>query len=172
MTRWFSWGPYTELAQAEAYVERQAGQRERGEQLDLLIVHREEGPAGITGLSEFSVRDQRAIVGTWFGRHFWGTGANRESKALVAHLAFAVLGLHRLGSYSNPANERSTRALLGVGFRHEGVLRHWHRHGDRHLDVNVFGMLRGEWAAGDLARFPVEVAGEPPPAFRPAGSPS
>jgi len=172
VTRWFSWGPYTELAQAEAYVERQAGQRERGEQLDLLIVHREEGPAGITGLSEFSVRDQRAIVGTWFGRHFWGTGANRESKALVAHLAFAVLGLHRLGSYSNPANERSTRALLGVGFRHEGVLRHWHRHGDRHLDVNVFGMLRGEWAAGDLARVPVEVTGEPPPAFRPAGSPS
>jgi ribosomal-protein-alanine N-acetyltransferase len=118
------------------------------------------------------VRDQRAIVGTWFGRRFWGTGANRESKALIAHLAFAVLGLHRLGSYSNPDNERSTRALLGVGFRLEGVLRHWHRHGDRHLDVNVFGMLRDEWAAGDLARVPVEVAGEPPPAFRPAGSPS
>jgi ribosomal-protein-alanine N-acetyltransferase len=172
VTRWFSWGPYTEVGQAEAYVERLAGQRERGEQLDFLIVHRDEGAAGITGLSEFSVRDQRAIVGTWFGRRFWGTGANRESKALVAHLAFAVLGLHRLGSYSNPANERSTRALLGVGFRHEGVLRHWHRHGDRHLDVNVFGMLRDEWAAGDLARVPVEVAGEPPPAFTPAGSPS
>ena len=172
VTRWFSWGPYTTLDQPLAYIERLAGQRERGEQLDFLIVHRGEGAAGITGLSEFSVRDQRAIVGTWFGRRFWGTGANRESKALVAHLAFAVLGLHRLGSYSNPANERSTRALLGVGFRHEGVLRHWHRHGDRHLDVNVFGMLRDEWAAGDLARVPVEVTGEPPPAFRPAGSPS
>jgi [ribosomal protein S5]-alanine N-acetyltransferase len=78
-----------------------------------------------------------------------------------------------LGSYSNPANERSTRALLGVGFRHEGVLRDWHRHGDRHLDVNVFGMLRDEWTASELARVPVDVTGEPPPAFlRPAGSPS
>jgi ribosomal-protein-alanine N-acetyltransferase len=172
VTRWFSWGPYTGVGEAEAYVERLAGQRERGEQLDFLIVHRQDGPAGVTGLSEFSVRDERAIVGTWFGRRFWGTGANRESKALVARLAFDVLGLHRLGSYSNPANERSTRALLGVGFRLEGVLRHWHRHGDRHLDVNVFGMLRDEWAAGDLARVPVAVEGEPPPAFRPAGSPS
>ena len=30
--------------------------------------------------------------------------------------------MHRLGSYSNPANERSTRALLGVGLALEGVL--------------------------------------------------
>jgi ribosomal-protein-alanine N-acetyltransferase len=172
VTRWFSWGPYTSLEQPAAYIERLAGQRERGEQLDLLIVHREHGPAGITGLSEFSWRDRRAIVGTWFGRRFWGTGANRESKALVAHLTFAVLGLHRLGSYSNPENERSTRALLGVGFRHEGVLRHWHRHGERWLDVNVFGLLRDEWEGGALAAVPVTVEGEAPEAFRRGGSPS
>ena len=104
-------------------------------------------------------------------RRFWGTGANRESKA-VAHLAFAVLGLHRLGSYSNPANERSTRALLGVGFRHEGVLRHWHRHGERHLDVNVFGMLRDEWPAGPLADVAVTVEGDVAGVLRPAGAPS
>lgn len=164
VTRWFSWGPYTDLAQPRAYIEDQAGRRERGEQLDLLVVHHEHGPAGITGLSEFSRRDRRAMVGTWFGRRFWGTGANRESKALLAHLGFEVLGLHRLGSYSNPANERSTRALLGVGFRHEGVLRHWHRHGERFLDVNVFGMLRDERPVVE----PVEVRGAPPPGFLPA----
>jgi ribosomal-protein-alanine N-acetyltransferase len=165
VTRWFSWGPYTNADQPLRYIERLAGQRERGDQLDLLMVHREHGPAGITGLSEFSRRDGRCVVGTWFGRRFWGTGANRESKAMVAHLAFAVLGMHRLGSYSNPANERSTRALLGVGFRHEGVLRHWHRHGDAWLDVNVFGMLRDEWERGPLAGVPVRVDGEAPAAF-------
>jgi RimJ/RimL family protein N-acetyltransferase len=167
VTRWFSWGPYADLDGPRAYLDRLPGQRDRGEQLDLLVVHRELGPAGITGLSEFSPRDARCMVGTWFGRRFWGTGANRESKALVAHLAFAVLGHHRLGSYSNPENERSTRALLGVGFRHEGVLHDWHRHGERWLDVNVFGMLRDEWAAGPLAAIPVDVEGEPPPAFAP-----
>ena len=172
VTRWFSWGPYSALEQPLQYIERVAEQRERGEQLDLLVVHRERGPAGITGLSEFSGRDLRCVVGTWFGRRFWGTGVNRESKALVAHLAFAVLRLHRLGSYSNPANERSTRALLGVGFRHEGVLRHWHRHGERYLDVNVFGMLRAEWEGGPLAGVPVTVEGDPPEAFSRAGSPS
>jgi ribosomal-protein-alanine N-acetyltransferase len=166
VTRWFSWGPYTAIGQPRAYVEAAAAQRAAGTQLDLLMVHDERGPAGITGLSEFSRRDRRCVVGTWFGREFWGTGANRESKAIVAHLAFAVLGMQRLGSYSNPANERSTRALLGVGFRHEGVLRRWHRHGEELLDVNVFGMLREEWEAGELSRVPVAVSGELPPKFR------
>jgi RimJ/RimL family protein N-acetyltransferase len=165
VTRWFSWGPYTSIDEPRAYIERLAGQRERGEQLDLLVVHRERGPAGITGLSEFSARDLRCVVGTWFARSFWGTGANRESKALVARLAFGVLGLHRIGAYSNTANVQSTKALLGVGFRQEGVLRDWHRHGDRHHDVNVFGLLRGEWENGPLAAVPVDVEGEPPAAF-------
>jgi ribosomal-protein-alanine N-acetyltransferase len=165
VTRWFSWGPYTALEQPLAYIERLPEQRERGEQLDLLVVHRELGPAGVTGLSEFSGRDLRCVVGTWFGRRFWGTGVNRESKALVAHLAFAVLGLHRVGAYSNPENVRSTRALLGLGFRQEGLLRDWHRHGGRHHDVHVFGLLRGDWEAGPLARVPVELEGEPPAAL-------
>jgi ribosomal-protein-alanine N-acetyltransferase len=171
VTRWFSWGPYTSVDEPRAYIERLAGQRARGEQIDLLIVHREHGPAGITGLSEFSARDLRCMVGTWLGRRFWGTGANRESKALVAHLAFVGLGMRRLGAYSNTQNERSTQALLRLGFRHEGVLREWHRHGDRPFDVNVFGLLRDEWEAGPLAGVPVRIEGEPPVAFPRGGSP-
>jgi RimJ/RimL family protein N-acetyltransferase len=169
VTRWFSWGPYTRVDEPRAYIERLAGERERGERLDLLIVHREHGTAGITGLSEFSARDRRCMVGTWFGRRFWGTGANEESKALMAHLAFVVLGLGRLGAYSNIHNGRSTQALLAVGFRHEGVLREWHRHGDRAFDVNVFGLLRDEWADGPLADLPVTVEGAPPAAFARGG---
>src|SRR4051794_6490254 len=139
VTRWFSWGPYQRVEEAEAYIARLEGQRERGEQLDLVIEHREHGgPIGVTGLSEFSLRDRRCVVGTWFGRDWWGSGANQESKAAIAPLAFMGLGLNRLSSYSNPENTRSTRALEKVGFPREGVLRQWHRHGNRHLDVNIF----------------------------------
>jgi ribosomal-protein-alanine N-acetyltransferase len=165
VTRWFSWGPYTTLDEPLAYIDGLPAARERGEQLDLLVVHREHGPAGIIGLGEHSARDRRAMVGTWLGRRFWSTGVNREAKALVFHLAFATLGLDRLGAYSNPANERATRGLLGVGFVQEGLLRRWHRHGDDAHDVNVFGLLREEWEAGPLASLPVAVEGEPPAAF-------
>lgn len=170
VTQWFSWGPYTSIEQPRAYIERAAAWRDDGQQLDFLVERRGSGAVGVTGLNEFSARDRRCMVGTWFGREAWGTGANRESKALIAHLAFALLDQHRLGSYSDAANERSTRALLGVGFRREGLLRDWHRHGDRWRDVNVFGMLRADWDDSALrAELPVRVEGEPPPAF---GGPS
>ena len=165
VTRWFSWGPYTDEEQALAWIERCERQREEGVHLDLLIVDRERGPAGVTGLSEFSDRDLRCVVGTWLGTDFQGTGVNRESKAIITRLAFEHLGMHRVGSYSNPENERSTRALLGVGFTHEGVLRDWHRHDGRWLDVNVFGLVADDWAQGPLAGVPVELEGELSPAF-------
>jgi ribosomal-protein-alanine N-acetyltransferase len=162
VTQWFSWGPYEHLEEPERWIAGQQARREAGEQLDYVIHHRRDGVVGVTGLSERHRRDRRAMVGTWLGVPFWGTGANAEAKGLVAHLAFEVCGLERLGAYSNPDNERSARALQRVGFTHEGTLRHWHRHGDRQLDVHVFGMLRDEWRAGPLGDVAATVIGAPP----------
>ena len=111
------------------------------------------------------MRDRRATVGTWFGRKWWGSGVNRESKAIIAALAFRHLGLDRLTAWANTRNGRSQVALERVGFRREGVLRSWHRHGDERHDVVVFGMLREQWEASALASVPVEVSGTPPAAF-------
>ncbi|MDX6690613.1 MAG: [ribosomal protein S5]-alanine N-acetyltransferase, partial [Solirubrobacteraceae bacterium] len=138
VTRWFSWGPYTSEDEARAYLERLPGERERGTQLDLVIEHSCDGPIGIVGFSEIARRDRRATIGTWIGRAWWGTGANREAKALMCHLGFALLGLDRIGSYTNVDHSRSQRALERLGFEREGVLRAFHRHGDRALDVAVF----------------------------------
>jgi ribosomal-protein-alanine N-acetyltransferase len=166
VTRFFSWGPYTEPDQPQAYIASLPAKRERGELLDFLIVHREHGPIGVTGLSELSARDRRATVGSWFGHEWWGSGANPESKALIAALAFDTLGLDRLTAWANTRNGRSQVALERVGFKREGVLRSWHRHGDRVHDVVVFGMVRAGWERSRLREVPVTVDGTPPPSFR------
>jgi ribosomal-protein-alanine N-acetyltransferase len=165
VTRWFSWGPYASEDEARAYLARLPGQRERGEQLDLVVEHLRSGPIGISGLTELSVRDRRATIGTWLGRDWWGTGANRECKALMCHVAFALLGLERVGAYANVDHTRSQRALERIGFEHEGVLRRFHRHHGRPLDVAVFSLLRDDWLAGPLRAVPVEVNGTAPQGF-------
>jgi ribosomal-protein-alanine N-acetyltransferase len=165
VTQWFSWGPYESLDQPEAYIAGLEGKRERGELLDFLVVHPEAGPIGVTGLSELAARDRRATVGSWFGREWWGSGANRESKAMITAVAFRHLGLDRVTAWANTRNGRSQVALERVGFRREGVLRGWHRHGDAVHDVVVFGMLRGEWERSPLAEVSVQVTGSPPAAF-------
>jgi ribosomal-protein-alanine N-acetyltransferase len=165
VTRFFSWGPYASPAQPEAYVASQPERRERGQQLDFLIVHREDGPIGVTGISELSRRDRRATVGSWLGRRWWGSGANFESKALISALAFERLGMHRLTAWANTRNGRSQAALERVGFRREGVLAAWHRHGDAYHDVVVFSMLRAGWERSALYGVEAAVDGTPPDAF-------
>jgi ribosomal-protein-alanine N-acetyltransferase len=151
--------------EARAYLARLPAQRERGEQLDLVVEDLRAGPIGISGLAELSVRDRRATIGTWLGRDWWGTGANRESKALMCHVAFAVFGLERVGAYANVDHARSQRALQRIGFQPEGVLRRFHRHHGRSLDVAVFSLLRDDWLAGPLRDVPVKVEGTAPLGF-------
>jgi len=165
VTRWFSWGPYQSQDDALAYLERLPGERERGVQLDLVVEHLEAGPIGISGFSEIARRDRRATIGTWLGHAWWGRGANREVKALMCHLGFELLGLERIGSYTNVEHERSQRALQRLGFEREGVLRGFHRHGGEALDVAVFALLRAGWEAGPLREVPVSVEGAPPALF-------
>jgi ribosomal-protein-alanine N-acetyltransferase len=165
VTRFFSWGPYVRLEQPVAYIVGLVDRRERGEQLDLLIVHREDGPIGVVGLVELSRRDRRAVIGTWLGRRWWGSGANREVKALMARFTFVHLGLERLGAYADVENGRSQAALVRLGFQREGLLRHWHRHEDVAHDVYVYALLREEWEGSPLASAPFALEGEPPASF-------
>ena len=161
VTRWFSWGPYSTVAEPRAYIAALERRREAGELLDFVIDHRTDGVIGVTGLSELAPRDRRATVGTWVGRAHWGTGANPESKQLIAALAFERLGIERLTAWANTRNGRSQLALERAGFTREGVLRGWHRHGEARHDVVVFRLLREEWSPA----LEVGYAGEPPAAF-------
>jgi len=173
VVRFFSWR-YGAPADAEAWIASRAQAREDGTWLEWVVEHRERGVAGVTGLTEPSVRDARAVTGTWLGRAFWGTGTNTEAKALLARSAFDGCGLQRLGAYASTENVRSQRALAKVGFTREGTLRAYHRFGGRAHDVHVYALLREEFSAGPLAGVPATVAGDPPAAFsaRSAARPS
>jgi N-acetyltransferase len=163
VSRFFSWGPYGDASEAAAFIERMAAQRDSGERLELVIAGADDAPIGITGLSEFSQRDRRAVVGTWLGRPYWGTGANAESKALILALGFRTLELQRISAYAHPENARSLRALERLGFVQEGVLAGWHLHGGERRDVAILRLMREDWEAGPLSSVPVTVSGEPPP---------
>ena len=164
VTRFFSWR-YAGAGDAAAWIASRAAAREAGAWLEFVVEHREHGVTGVTGLTEPSRRDRRAVTGSWLGRAFWGTGVNAEAKALLTRVAFEGCGLERLGSYASVDNVRSRRALERLGFVHEGTLRRFHRHGERVHDVDVLALLREEWLEGPLARVEVELEGRPPAAF-------
>lgn len=163
VSRFFSWGPYTEQSEAAAFIDEMRRQREAGERLEFAIASEDDELLGITGLSEFSWRDRRAVVGTWLGRPHWGSGSNAESKALILTLGFRTMGLQRISAYAHPDNARSLRALERIGFSAEGVLHGWHLHDEERRDVMILRLLREEWEAADLAATPIDLTGQPPP---------
>ena len=78
---------------------------------------------------------------------------------MICALAFERLGVERLTAWANTRNGRSQRALERIGFRREGVLNAWHRHGDRVHDVVIFGMVRAAWERSPLRDVPVRGRG-------------
>jgi ribosomal-protein-alanine N-acetyltransferase len=172
VTRFFSWGPYAEVGEAESWLRTLPARRASGEALELAVVEDSGRLLGITLLSEFSRRDRRCVVGTWLGREHWGTGVNLQAKALVAHLAFGALGVERVGAYADVRNGRSQAALERVGFTREGVLRSFHRHEGEPRNVVSFGLLRDYWSRSPLAAVEASISGDLPPAFRACASAS
>jgi ribosomal-protein-alanine N-acetyltransferase len=165
VTRFFSWGPYTNIEQPEAYIAGLPARRDAGELMDFMIVDPDAGLIGVTGLSEVARRDRRATVGSWLGHRWWGSGANFEAKAMLSALAFERLGYERLTAWANTRNGRSQRALERIGFRREGVLTAWHRHGDEVHDVVIFALVRSAWERSPLHDVAVTIEGTAPPAF-------
>lgn len=164
VSRWFSWTYETEDDPAR-WIASRAEAREAGAWLEWVIEHPEHGVVGITGLSEPSLRDRRAVMGSWLARTVWGTGVNHEAKALLTRIAFEGCGFERIGAYASIENPRSQRALEKLGWQREGTLRSYHRHKGMVRDVHLYSLLRGEWQASTLAAIPGEVDGDPPPAF-------
>lgn len=165
VTRFFSWGPYEEERQALEWLRTLPQRRADGVALELAIADADDWVIGITGVLEVSLRDRRSVVGTWLGQAYWGTGANAESKALVARLVFEELRMERLGAWADVRNPRSQKALERLGFVREGTLRAFHRHGDERRDVVAYSLLREDWLGSELAAVAAEVTGEAPPAF-------
>ncbi len=165
VTRFFSWGPYQQESEAVAWLDTLPQRRADGVALELAVVDPDDWLIGITGVFEVSKRDRRCVVGTWLGQAYWGTGANAESKALIARLAFETLRMERLGAWADVRNPRSQRALERLGFVREGTLRAFHRHRDERRDVVAYSLLREEWQQSPLAAVALALIGSAPDAF-------
>ncbi len=69
--------------------------------------------------------DAAEIGGTFLAASAQRTGINAEAKLLMLRHAFDVWGVHRVDLKTDARNDRSRRAIEGIGARFEGILRSW-----------------------------------------------
>lgn len=118
----------------------------------------DEAPVGATSLwnpRTWPGRDDLYAVEigwTWLAASAQRTGINAEAKLLLLQHAFDELGLARVDWKTDARNQRSRRAIEGLGARSEGVLRNWspsHVPGEegKLRDSAMFSVTDAEWSA-------------------------
>ncbi len=113
-----------------------------------------DGPLGAAGtlvgtssLMDADLVNERIHLGsTLYGRRWWGTAVNPETKLLLLAHCFDDCGFGRVKIQTDALNTRSQAAITKLGARREGVLRrHMRREDGSFRDTVVFSILADEW---------------------------
>jgi RimJ/RimL family protein N-acetyltransferase len=109
--------PYT-LEDARAWIALSALERERGREVQLLIVR--DPPDRVVGGVALRLRtdpEPYGDIGYWIAAEERGQGVARRAAGLLAEHALQSVGLPYVEIAVSPANEPSRRVALGAGFR-------------------------------------------------------
>jgi RimJ/RimL family protein N-acetyltransferase len=93
--------------------------------------------------------DARLEIGaTAYRPEVWSTRVNPEAKLLLLRFAFEELGAGRVQLKTDIRNQRSQRAIAGLGAHYEGMLRRYQRRDDGTVrDTVMFSITAEDWPA-------------------------
>ncbi len=110
--------------QAQAWIARQRGSRDRGAGYSFTVVDAQAGTAaGSCGVWLQSLSDGRATAGYAIDPEHRGRGLAADALRTLTDFAAELPGLHRLELYIEPWNTGSVRTAESAGFVREGLLR-------------------------------------------------
>ena len=122
--RYWSYPPWTERSQADAYLSRALAAPDDGTTLAWAIAkHDDDALIGTATLFHIDSEQGRAELGYALAAVHWGRGLAREALRIALTYAFDVLGLRRIEADVDPRNHASCRLLERLGFVREGLLR-------------------------------------------------
>ncbi|WP_432240831.1 GNAT family N-acetyltransferase [Herbaspirillum robiniae] len=119
-----------------------------GKVMAFLVVDRASGrPIGTTRYWKLDAANRKLEIGhTWLSLSFQRSGANTEAKFLLLRHAFEEMGCVRAQFTTDVLNERSRAAILRIGARQEGIVRHERIMPDgRKRDSVRFSIIDEEW---------------------------
>lgn len=131
--RYWSSPPWTDMEQADQYIASAAQEIASGAMLRLGLEVAATGQIiGQAALHHFDGQNRRCEVGYALGRAHWGKGYIAEALAAMLDHGFVQLDLNRVEADVDPRNPASAKALVRLGFRHEGLMRErWVVNGSR-----------------------------------------
>jgi len=99
------------------------------------------GAVGLTVMKRFN----RAELGYWVGKPFWGTGYATEASEEVLRYGFQIMKLNKISASHMTRNPASGKVMLKIGMEKEGLLKQHALKWDQFVDLAVYGILAEKW---------------------------
>ena len=138
-------GPETVVS----YIAAALAGREAGTVMPFVIVRRRDDRiVGSTRFWKIDLVNRKLEIGhTWLSASMQRTGLNTEAKYLLLAYAFDVMRCVRVQFTTDELNEKSRTAILRIGAKQEGIVRHERIMPDGRKRNSVrFSIIDSEWA--------------------------
>jgi [ribosomal protein S5]-alanine N-acetyltransferase len=133
--------PYPEGA-AEEWIASLAASFASGDSVAFAVTRRSDGALlGAIGL-DITRQHERAELGYWIGKPFWGNGYCTEAARAVVNYAFEDVGLNRITAGHFAHNIASGQVMQHIGMTCEGKRIQEIKKWGKFVDVILYGLLR------------------------------
>ena len=99
------------------------------------------GAVGLTVTKRFN----RAELGYWVGKPFWGKGYATEASEEILRYGFEIMKINKISASHMTRNPASGKVMLKIGMEKEGLLKQHALKWDQFVDLAVYGILAEKW---------------------------
>ena len=103
--------------------------------------------AGLIGFKEADRINDKIEIGYWLIEKMTGKGIALAAAQKMVNLAFRNMEMNRVQIRCGVGNHKSAAIPRRLGFTFEGTERDGERHKNSYIDLEVFSLLKREWAA-------------------------
>jgi len=102
--------------------------------------------AGLIGFKDADRINDKIEIGYWIVEKMTGKGIASEAARKMINLAFRNMDMNRVQIRCGVGNDKSAAIPKRLGFVFEGIERCGERHNHSYIDLEVFSLLKREWA--------------------------
>ncbi len=111
----------------------------------MIINKQDNNRMGTCGFHCWDKQNNIAEIGYDLTKMYWGQGYMTEALTSILNHGFQNLGLNRVQAFVSIENESSSKLLLKLGFKNEGIIREKHLYRGEYYDHFCFSLLKREW---------------------------
>lgn len=146
LRKWLPFVDYTKkISDTERFVKSIISKVSSNRDEVYVIWHKHEF-AGLIGFKDIDRVNEKIEIGYWLVQKMTGKGIATEATRKMVNLAFRNMEMNRVVIKCGVGNEKSSAIPKRLGFSFEGIERNGERHGQSFIDLEIYSLLRNEWA--------------------------